>query len=130
MKKKLIIWIIGWTILYVVFFLLLPYLNDRYHGCYLHNDVYVQSINGSVLQKFVDPKNHNDQVIIYSAVNKGQEMMVFTPEFYDMFDLINVGDSIIKEKNSIDYKVIFKSTGKDTIFEFHTTCKDSLKRPR
>jgi hypothetical protein len=128
MKKRIILWVIGWAIIYAVFFRLLPYLNDRYHACYTHHDAYIQVINGKILQKFVDSTNHNDQVIIYSGKNGEQGTMVFTPEFYDMFDLLNVGDSIVKRENSIYYKVIFKSTGKDTLFMFHTMCKDSLKK--
>ena len=50
----------------------------------------------------LDHNNHNDQMVVFSGMNGiPHGMMDLTPEFYDMFDLINVGDSVIKKKNTI-----------------------------
>ncbi len=54
--------------------------------------------------------------------------MIFTPEFYGMYDFIDVTDSIIKNINSVNYRVKNKTTGKDTTMKFDTTCKDSLNK--
>jgi hypothetical protein len=106
-------------------------MHNKYEGCGKHQEVYKQSINGRVLQKYVDTKNHNYQTAVFSGMDGYQQgSMIFSPEFYDMFDLINVGDSVIKRKNTIYYRVIFKATGRDTIFPFHSICKDSLKNQR
>jgi hypothetical protein len=129
MKKRIIFWVIGWIIIYVVFFKVLPYLTDKNRGCYIHKKVCDQSFSSRVIRKFVDSANHANETITFIGKDNKEEKMIFTPEFNGMYDSINEGDSIIKEKNSIYYKVIFKTTGKDTIFKFYTTCKDSLKTP-
>lgn len=129
MKKRIIFWVIGWIVIYIVFFKVLPKLTDKYHGCYIHKDVYVQSIKSRIIRKFIDSANHAEETIAFLGKDNKEEKMIFTPEFNGMYDSINEGDSIIKEKNSIYYKVIFETTGKDTIFKFYTTCKDSLKNP-
>jgi hypothetical protein len=127
MKKKIIIFIIVWILIYLAFFKLLPYLTDKYHGCYIHEDIYKQNIKAVVSGKFIDPANHNNKTIAYSTVGHlGQ--MIFPGYLEDLYEYLNVGDSIIKEKSSIYYKVKSKATGKDTVFRFYTTCKDSLAK--
>ncbi len=54
--------------------------------------------------------------------------MIFTPEFDALYDFLNIGDSIIKEPHTLYDKVVFKKTGKDTLFKFYTSCKDSLAK--
>ncbi|NHA02855.1 hypothetical protein G7092_03575 [Mucilaginibacter sp. HC2] len=127
MKKRIIFWLIGWAIIYAVFFQVLPYLTDRYHGCYIHQDVYAQSIKSVVFKKFIDHANHNEKTIVYLENNR-EKSMIFTPEFYGMYDFIDVTDSIIKNINSVNYRVKNKTTGKDTTMKFDTTCKDSLNK--
>ena len=126
MKKGIVFLIIGWILLYLVFFKILPYLSDKYHGCYIHQDVYTQRIKSVVLDKFIDSKNHDNETIIYWGKNNKQEIMTFTGDFDGLYDFLNVGDSIIKEPHTLYYKVIFQKTGKDTLFKFYSSCKDSL----
>ncbi|HEY9000685.1 MAG TPA: hypothetical protein VIM89_04995 [Mucilaginibacter sp.] len=127
MTKRIVRIIIALIVFYILYRYLIPYMHNKYEGCGKHQEVYNQSINGRVLQKYVDAKNHNYQTVVFSGINGYQQgSMIFSPEFYDMFDLINVGDSVIKKKSTIYYKVIFKASGKDTIFPFHSICKDSL----
>ena len=127
MKKKVTIAISGWILIYLVFFKLLPYLTDRYHGCYIHEDVYKQAIKSTILDKYIDSENHNSETAIYAGDHNKGVIMVFRPEFGALYDFLNAGDSIIKKKGSIYYEVKSKATGKDTLFKFYTTCKDSLK---
>ena len=103
----------------------LPYLGTKSQGCYLHQEVYIQKINGIVTKKFIDKENHNYQTIYLSSIVNKNQLIIVTPEFGDMYDYLNIGDSIIKEPNSIFYRV--HSKNKDTIFKFYTICKDSLK---
>lgn len=111
-------------------FQLFPYLNHKYHGCYIHKDVYNQHIKSIVLYKFIDPKNHNEETITYVGESDKEENMIFPGYLEDMYDSLNVGDSIIKKEKSIYYKVKPKATGKDIMFKFTTTCDDSLvKKP-
>ncbi|MFI5140542.1 MAG: hypothetical protein ACHQIM_22170 [Sphingobacteriales bacterium] len=126
MKKRIIIFLIAQILLYLVFFQLIPYFSDKYRGCYIYRDVYRQYIKSTVLDKFIDSKNHNEKTIIYFGKNKKEETMIFPGYLVDMYDFLNVGDSIIKERNSIYYKVKSEATGKDTVFKLETTCKDSL----
>ena len=126
MKTKIIWWLIGLVIIYVVFFKILPYLTDKHHGCYIHKEVYDRSFRSRIIRKYIDSGNHAEETIAFIGKDNKEEKMIFTSEFNGMYDSINEGDSITKEKNSIYYKVIFKSTGKDTTFKFYTTCKDSL----
>ncbi|MGZ3873963.1 MAG: hypothetical protein ACXVJD_13655, partial [Mucilaginibacter sp.] len=117
MKNKIIVMLIGWSLMYLIFFRLLPYLTDKYHGCYIHQDVYKQVIKSTILDKYVDSKNHNYETITYIGRDNKEETMVFTPEFGALYDFLNIGDSIIKEKSSIYYKVKSKATSKDTTFK-------------
>ncbi len=126
MKNKIIIWLIGGTLIYVVFFQLLPYLTNRHHGCYIHKDIYNQDIKSVVLDKFLDPANHNEETIIYFGNDGKQKKMIFTVELESVYNFLNEGDSIIKKKNSISYRIRNKATRKDSIINFETTCKDSL----
>jgi hypothetical protein len=88
--------------------------------------VYDQKVNGAVKKKYTDSSNHNYQKIIYSSENNIEGEMIFTPELEDMYEFLNIGDSIIKEKNSVYYRVKSKSTGKDTVFKFVNSCKDTI----
>ncbi|HEY9197069.1 MAG TPA: hypothetical protein VIM77_12420 [Mucilaginibacter sp.] len=130
MQKRITIWIVGWAILYIIFYRIIPYYADKYQGCGLHEDVYAQSFRALILDKFNDPKNHNLQTIIYRDNDYKEKSMTFTHEFDGMYNFIDAGDSIIKKVNTIHYKVTNKATGKDTVFKFHTMCKDSLKKQR
>jgi len=125
MKNRIIIFIMGWILIYLIFFKLLPYLTNKYHGCYIHEDIYKQNIKSIVTGKFIDAANHNNKTIVYSTgVHPGQ--MIFPGYLEDMYDYLNVGDSVIKEKSSVYYRVKSNVTNKDTVFKFYTTCKDSL----
>jgi hypothetical protein len=130
MKKRIMIWIVGWAILYIVSYKIIPYYADKYQGCGLHKDVYTQSFRALILDKFTDPKNHNLQTIIYRGKDYKEKSMTFTPDFNGMYDFIDAGDSIIKKANTIHYRVINKAKGKDTVLKFYTMCKDSLKKRR
>lgn len=111
-------------ILYFIFFRVIPYVSDKYRGCYIYRDVNAQYIKSTVLNKFIDAKNHNEKTIIYVGENNREENMIFPGYLVDMYDFMNVGDSLIKEKNSIYYRVKSKAIKKDSLFKLETTCKD------
>lgn len=127
MKKRITIFISGWILIYLVFFRLLPYLTNRYHGCYVHEDIYKQNIKAIVSAKFIDAANHNNKTIVYSTGGHLEEQTLFPLYLEDLYDYLNIGDSIIKEKNSIYYRAKSNVTHRDTLFKFYTTCKDSIK---
>jgi hypothetical protein len=126
MIRKILFTIICVVVIYVIFMRLLPYLNDKSYECDLYNKVYNQQISALVERKFIDTRNHNYRKIIYSENTKVGQDMILDGEFQEIYDFLEVGDSLIKEKKSIYYKVKSKATGKDTVFKFYTNCKDSL----
>jgi hypothetical protein len=126
MKNKIIVVIIGYISLYLTFFKLLPYLTNKYHGCYIHKDIYRQSMKSVVIDKYIDKQNHNNKTITYSTEGHAEDM-IFPGYLEELYDYLNIGDSIIKEKNSVYYRARSEVTHKDTVFKFYTTCKDSLK---
>lgn len=126
MTNRIIVLIAAWTLLYLVFFKLFPYLNDKYHGCYVHEDIYNQKIKAIVTRKFIDSANHCNKTIVYST-GGSPEQMIFPGYLEDMYDYLNPGDSIIKKQASIYYSVRSNVLQHDTLFKFYTTCKDSLK---
>ena len=125
MKLKTILLVIFAILFYSFIFYLLPQYNQRYYGCSLHQEVYVQKISSKLKRKFINADEHNFPTIIYSD-NGEEQSMVLGNEFGSMFEDLNVGDSIIKRKNSINYEVKPNSTKVDTIYKFYTNCKDSI----
>jgi len=128
MKKRFLFWIIGVTLMCLVFFKLLPYLGDKGYGCDLHHEIYIQIVKVRVDDKYLDSVNHNHPAINFTDENDQKGTMYFSDQ--GLYNTLNVGDSLIKEKNSIYYKIKFKTTGTDTIIKFKTDCKDSLKNMR
>ena len=127
MIKRVLIAILSVIVLYLIFNRLLPYLNNKYYECDLYNEVYNQQFSGLVEKKFIDTPNHNYRKIIYSDKTRVKQSMILEGGFQEIYDFLEVGDSLIKERKSIYYKVKSKSTGKDTVFKIETTCKDTLK---
>ena len=128
MIKKIILGIIFYIFLYIFITRLYPYYHNKYVGCSLHKDVYIQSIKSTIRRKFIDSDEHAYPTISYIDSDGFEKSMILFGEFDGMFDFISVGDSIVKEKNSLFYKIKSTATGKDSIFEFDTACQDSIKR--
>jgi len=114
-------------VILIIFRFVLPYLNEKEHGCLVQKDVYLQRINSIVEKKFIDTPNHNLKKIIYLDENNNENEFVFIAEYKDMYDSLNVGDSIIKKQGTLLYRVRSKHTGKLSLFKFYTSCKDSVK---
>jgi hypothetical protein len=128
MKIKIILMVLVAFLIYIIFIQILPNLNEKYYGCYIFDDLYNQKGSFKVRKKFIDSNNHNYQKITYLNKDNVEKTMTFGPELADMYDFLNIDDSIIKEKNSVYYRVKSKSTRKDTVFKFVTTCKESVKK--
>jgi hypothetical protein len=126
MIRKILFTIFCMVIIYVIFIRLLPYLNDKNYDCDLYNKIYYQQISALVERKFIDTRNHNYRKIIYSEKAKVKQDMILEGEFQEIYDFLKVGDSLIKKKKSIYYKVKSNTTGKDTLFKLETDCKDTL----
>jgi hypothetical protein len=129
MIKKVLLTIIVVVMLYLIFNKLLPYLSDKYYPCSIYEIVYNQQIHASIDKKFIDAPNHNYRTIVYSEKNIKQTLTM-DGEFQEIYFYLNVGDSLIKEKGSINYRIVYKKTGKDTILKFETNCKDSVEKSK
>jgi hypothetical protein len=126
--KNNIIWTgLFLIVLFILFLYIFPHLNNENNGCYLHKEVYNQGIQSMVERKFNDTLNHSLKKIIYLDDNKKENELVFYAEYKNMYDSLNVGDSIIKKKGALYYIVKSKATGKNMVFKFYTLCKDSIR---
>lgn len=94
----------------------------------IYNDVYNQRISGLVLDKFYDSANHNHMTIAYSEGNDDTKSMIIVGETGEIFEFVNVGDSLIKKPNSVYYKIKYKTSGKDTLIKIETDCKDTVRK--
>lgn len=126
MKWRLLIYPAFIVICYFTFHYLDNY-NKKYAGCDLYKDVYEQSISFKVTQKFIDQDNHNNPVFIYVDNNNQPGRMTCTSELMDIYDSTEIGDSVIKQKNVLWYKIIHGKTGEVKSAWLYSTCKDSLK---
>ncbi|MFW6020444.1 MAG: hypothetical protein ACOCPM_07670 [Bacteroidales bacterium] len=83
----------------------------------------------NVLKKFIDSTEHNYPTIVIfeydtifkKVVNWEEELVFFDHEKSGFYDYVRVGDSIIKEKNSMDIRVI--RGNKDTVFTIDYGCE-------
>lgn len=126
--KNNIIWTASFLIIvFILFFYIFPHLNLENNGCFLHKEVYNQRIQSTVERKFIDTPNHALKKIIYLDVNKQEKELVFYAEYKNMYDSLNIGDSLIKKSGTLYYNIKSKITGKDREFKFYTLCKDSIR---
>jgi hypothetical protein len=128
MKWRLLLYPAFIIICYVTFRYLDNY-NIKHYGCDLHKEVYEQSLSFKVTQKFIDQDNHNIPVLIYVDNNNQQQRMTMM-NLMEVYDSAEIGDSVIKQKNALWYKIISGKTGEVKLAQFYSHCKDSLKYKR
>jgi hypothetical protein len=129
--RKAILVIIIWVIFLIAGSRILHYFNENDNGCALAEYVYDQEIDVVVKKKFINSSQHNYETIIYRGDDGGDDHMVFSgPEYGALFDFLNVGDRIIKKKNSFFYQVQPNATDKDTVFQFETSCQESFSKTK
>jgi len=124
-QLKVILSLLTFAIItYLFFYKLTPYL-DSQSGCSITHDFYTQKLKVTVKKKYIDSSDHNYEIVEYLDSNKDKQEMNLTDGLGDMFDALEVGDSIIKKENNLDYKVVSK--GKISAFHYDTICRDSLE---
>ncbi len=74
-----------------------------------------ESLNGTVVNKYRDTTNHNAARIIYA--NGRRQYITETIDNDHLFDVINVGDYIIKNSGSPDYVLIKKNSPDTLVFK-------------
>jgi|SRR5476651_1766721 len=117
--------IIAFTLSLVISYL--SAYNHKHYGCLIHEEVYKQQIEAKVERNFVDTPNHSIRKVIYKDETGKENVLVYTPEYRDMFDSLKVGDSIFKQPGAITYQVKSNRTKKTRVFKFYTFCKDSIR---
>ncbi len=124
MKKKLIIS----TVAFVIFFTLFKIFSSGNYpdffannGCHtLTERMRAARFCGIVDEKYLDKKSHMDETIIVN--NKKSEIMMIIPnELSGLYEFIEVGDSIFKEKESMECYIKRESITKR--FEIDFGCK-------
>jgi hypothetical protein len=56
-----------------------------------------EKYKGKVLEKYIDESNHSYRVVILDS----KEKVSLPSTAYDLFDLINIGDSLVKESSTL-----------------------------
>jgi hypothetical protein len=125
MKWRLLFYPAFVVICYITFHYLDNY-NMKHAGCDLHKEVYEQNLSFKITQKFIDRDNHNIPVLIYID-NNVQHRMPIMNELMEVYDFAEIGDSVIKQKNVLRYKIISGKTGEVKSAQLYSHCKDSLK---
>jgi hypothetical protein len=124
MKRKKIVQNIIGVILILVFFFIIN--NERVQKWFGNNactsikdSVSVLDLEGLVLTKYLDVKSHMHETI--SIENNGVNLKIIIPnEYSGLYQFIQVGDSIFKEKNSLFCNV--KRTGNTKVFFIDFKC--------
>ena len=130
MKKRAILSIAGFIIIYLLFRKVMPYYDKKTYGCDLHREVYAMVLKSQITNKLIDVNEHNYPTIyFYNFGSKDKQYIrVYNPEFNYLYDFLEPGDSLIKTKNSLYFIVKSTRLKKDTVIMFSTFCKDSIKQ--
>jgi len=78
-------------------------------------------VQGSVIGKFVNNKNHNDKTVIIKDNNNQESIFILDADIGGVYDYIIVGDSLVK--NSGELFLLVNRNNRDTIINFKFRCK-------
>jgi hypothetical protein len=77
-------------------------------------DEYHWSYEGIIVEKYLDEKDHNRHIIVLENT-EGRDRRDFTFQSLGLFNFLEVGDSIVKERQSIDLSI--KREKLDTVIQ-------------
>lgn len=126
--KRLIIGVIvvvvGLLVVYNIIMPLLPgtqedVLNES--RCRSEKRAMEEDITGILIRKFMDKSSHMWETIEYSNPDKSlQSSVIFLNDQSGAYDFIEPGDSIVKELNSLNFKII--RDGNTRVFTLDFDC--------
>lgn len=93
-------------------------ISAPYRGCvFKSNSIKQIFINGIIVKKFKDESDHNMKKI--TILNKNNDFNIAVQgDQSGLYDFINIGDSIYKEKNSMEATIVRDSVKKAFIIDF------------
>lgn len=100
MNKNINIYIV----LFFVFLFSLIWLFSDSNACINEREIKNVEINSKVKDKFLDKNSHlYPTIILYRNI---QELFFFYDEKSKFYDFVEIGDSLIKERGSLDIRLI------------------------
>lgn len=117
-RKEWILNLIAFTLIIVP--LILLQLFGLSSECEGEREVNNMKIEGKVLKKFLDKKEHLYPVLIINGQPHRLIIQIDNSKFYNF---VEVGDSLKKEKGNLDIRVI--RAGLDTVFTINYGCENN-----
>lgn len=114
--KKYLIYII--QALFPVLFLL-AWLYAPSGNCSAKDSFKKIILTGKVLDRFIDSKSHSYPTLQISNYNK--KLVIHEYDKSGFYDFVEIGDSLIKEKGSLDIRLIRNEL--DTVFTIDYGCE-------
>lgn len=117
MNKNIDIYIVSFF--FLLFFLIWLFSDSK--ECNYEKEIKGFEINSRVKDKFLDKNSHlNPTIILYRNTQK----IVFTSsEKSKFYDFVEIGDSLIKERGSLDIRLI--RSGLDTVITVGYGCDNN-----
>lgn len=76
-------------------------------------EFYEFELKGIVKSKGIDTRDHNSKKIVFNTFEGKEEMQIFPFETEDVYNHLNLGDTLIKNKNEFLFSI--KNGLKDTL---------------
>ena len=124
-KANFILTIIG-LLLFLIFYLL--YFDQwtentrKSNMCKAKQKALSVNLNGTIQKRYRNKRNHMVETIEINSIDKNIRSTFLANEVSGFFDIISVGDSLIKDEGSLKIKVI--SNGIQKTFLLNYMCKD------
>jgi hypothetical protein len=90
-------------------------------NCLDRQNALEESIEGVVINKFRDKESHMWKTIEYSHKTKSSKSLILMNDRSGAYDFILPGDSILKNRNSLEFKIT--RSGVVTIYQLDFECK-------
>ncbi|MEX0995496.1 MAG: hypothetical protein WDZ45_00445 [Flavobacteriaceae bacterium] len=87
----------------------------------LVNDYFQKEFNGVVKDKYIDEFEHMYKKVILNTKNGSEYIFILNFERDDFYEFIQIGDTLIKPKNSLEVNLTRKSLDTTIYFRFDNT---------
>jgi hypothetical protein len=94
---------------------------DEY-GCREYKLMLKENISSVITKKYIDTVNHNFKTIEFFDIDGNKVAKILLEEYGKMYQIINVGDSLIKKPDDDMYTII--SNGNFKRLRFNNFCKN------
>lgn len=108
-------------LMFFIFRYWFPKIGEEYSGCSEYEDMITESIKGTVIDKYIDNKNHNYKTIVLREAEESRKK-VLTQGYASLYKQIQIGDSLKKNINE-DFYIIKSKKRKNSKIVFRNLCK-------